>query len=136
MAVPRILIVDDFESCEILSDTLKEYGFQVDVAHDGSGALDMVQSKKHSVAVVASNLPDMDGLNLYRRLQESSQSIGVVLVTPVPCFTSLKKGVDAGMLDVLSKPINVERLVSRIEEFAEKPVPALENAAHRCNILS
>jgi two-component system alkaline phosphatase synthesis response regulator PhoP len=117
MAVPKILIVDnDYETCAYVSDVLADAGFCVDVASDAQTALE--KCKSHDVLLVESNLPDMDGVELFRRAKRLRANIRAILVTSVRTYEKLQAAIDAGMWGVLSKPLNANRLVSMIEEVA------------------
>lgn len=117
MAVPKVLIVDnDREACAYVSDVLANSGFRVDVARDAQTALR--KCKAHDVLLVESNLSDMDGVELFRRARGLRANIRGILVTTARTYERLKAAIDAGMWDVLSKPLNASRLVPMIEEVA------------------
>src|SRR6185437_16159726 len=68
----KILVVDDNEdACESLSELLTELGYETQVAHDGPTALDAVRSFKADICLLDIGLPVMDGYELARRLRES-----------------------------------------------------------------
>ena len=78
----RILIVDDDEdTCENLSDILTECGFQTDVANRGHDALDLADQKKYDLALLDFRLPCMTGFELFRHLKERAGALPAVLVT-------------------------------------------------------
>lgn len=119
MAVPKVLIVDnDHETCAYVLDVLAESGFRADVAGDAQTALERVKRKAHDVLLVEANLPDMDGVELFRRARRLHANIGAILVTSVRPYEKNRAAIEAGMWDVLSKPLNADRLVSMIEEVA------------------
>ena len=117
MAVPRVLIVDkDHETCAYVSDVLADSGFHVDVAGNGQTALQ--KCKSHDLLLVESHLPDMDGVELFRRARRLRANIRAILITPARTLEKLRAAIDAGMWDVLSKPLNANQLVRMIEEAA------------------
>lgn len=117
MAVPRVLVVDkNEETCAYVSDVLVNSGFRVDVANDAQTALEKCESQH--VLLVESDLPDIDGVELFRRAQRRHASLGAILVTHFRSYERLQTAVDAGMWDVLSKPLNVNRLIPMVEEVA------------------
>ena len=117
MAVPRVLIVDkDHETCAYASDVLADSGFHVDVASDAQTTLQ--KCKLHDVLLIESNLPDMDGVELFRRARRLRANIRAVLMTTVRSYEKLQAAIDAGMWDVLSKPLNANQLVRMIKEAA------------------
>lgn len=117
MAIPKVLVVDkDHETCAYVSDVLAESGFYVDVAVDAKTALQKCRS--HDVLLVESNLPDMDGVELFRRARRLRANVRAILVTPVRTFEKFRAAIDAGMWDVVSKPLSAKRLIPMIEEVA------------------
>jgi CheY-like chemotaxis protein len=121
MAVPKVLFVDDdHETCTYVSDLLTNAGFRVDVARDAQTAL--TKCETHDLLLVESNLSDMDGVELFRRARALCPNIRGVLVTTARTHEKLQAAIDAGMWDVLSKPLHASRLVSMIEEVAGETV--------------
>ena len=117
MAVPKVLVVDrDYESCFYVSDLLVDSGFCVDVAGDAQTALQKCNS--HDVLLIESSLPDMGGMELFRRAKGLRANIRAVLMTTVRSYEELQAAIDAGMWDVLAKPLNTNRLVRTIREVA------------------
>lgn len=119
MAVPRVLIVDkDHETCAYVSDVLADSGFHVDVASDAETALQ--KCKSHNVLLVESDLPEMNGVELFRRAKRLRANIHAILITPTRTLEEFRAAIDAGIWDVLSKPLNPNRLVPMIEEVARE----------------
>jgi DNA-binding NtrC family response regulator len=117
IATPKVLIVDkDHESCVYISDVLADYGFRVDVARDAQTALKKFRA--HDLLLVESNLSDMDGVELFRQAIGLRPNIRGILVTTARTYERLQAAIDAGMWDVLSKPLNANRLVPMIAEVA------------------
>jgi CheY-like chemotaxis protein len=99
MAVPKILIVDnDYETCAYVSDVLADAGFCVDLASDAQTALE--KCKSHDVLLVESNLPDMDGVELFRRAKRLRANIRAILVTSVRTYEKLQ----ARVVKILGRP--------------------------------
>src|SRR5438445_321145 len=68
---PRILVVDDdVDTCRNLSDILTDLGYQVETAHDGLTALELVRRRPYEVALLDYKMPGMDGLTLYREIKK------------------------------------------------------------------
>src|SRR5688500_11666237 len=82
MNAPRILIVDDEpDTCANLSDILTDLGYQVDTAHDGFAALELVERNPYDIALLDLRMPGMDGLELYRRIRLASAETVAIVVT-------------------------------------------------------
>ena len=79
---PRILVVDDDpDICDNLSDILSDLGYQVDTAHDGPAALELVSRQPYDVALLDLKMPGMDGLTLYREIKKQRAGTVSLLVT-------------------------------------------------------
>ena len=120
MIANRILIVEnDLETCNVVEETLHEAGYSVDIAPNSGSAIRKVKSQSYPAAIVAAQLPDADGNELFERIHEHQPSIAGILLTRNRSLDSLKAGIDRGFSDVLTKPINLRRLLTRVEEVAE-----------------
>ncbi len=112
-----ILIVDDDKSLrEFLEIFLSQEGYKPLVAKDGHEALSLLE--KHDVALVLSDIrmPEMDGVDLLRRIKQKDPDIPVILIT---AFASLETAVDAmkeGALDYITKPFQLDELREVIEQ--------------------
>lgn len=106
----RVLIVDDnVDAAEILSDTLTLKGHRTWVAHDGPAALALAENVHPQVALVDIGLPVMDGYELARRLRElpSSSGIRLVAVTGYGQDSDRERSASAGFHHHLVKPVNL-----------------------------
>ena len=71
MSPSRILLVDDEKDIvEMLSEVLSVYGFEVDSAHSAGEALDRIRETIYDAAILDFNLPDMDGVMLHRQIRQ------------------------------------------------------------------
>jgi len=76
MAGQRILIVDDEqEIVDLLTETLSSRGFAVDSAMDAAGALDLVRANIYDAAILDFNLPDLNGVMLHRQLRQMDEEL-------------------------------------------------------------
>ena len=79
---PSILVVDDdVDTCRNLCDILTDLGYQVDTAHDGPAALELVQRNAYDVALLDLKMPGMDGLDALPRDQGCSAGTVAIVVT-------------------------------------------------------
>ncbi len=113
----KLLVVDDDkDTCANLSDILTEFGYHVDVAHEGKGALDLLQKQDYGVALLDYKLPCMTGVELFQRMRQIRGSIKGLLVTGYASDETKEAALAAGLRRVLSKPVDVPTLVPLIEE--------------------
>jgi DNA-binding NtrC family response regulator len=133
----RILIVDDeADICENLSDIFTDFGFQVDVAYDGPSALRLVEKNAYDVALLDLRMPGMDGLELYRRIKQVSAGTVAIVVTAHATSETARSIMDAGAWSLISKPVNIPQLVSLVGEAVNSPlILVVDDDADLCNNL-
>ena len=129
-----VLVVDDERAIQrFLRPSLEENGFTVIEASTGRSALELVVAKKPDVILLDLSLPDMDGLDVLKRLREWS-SAPVIVVSARGEESDKIVGLDQGADDYLIKPFGVEELLARIrvalrhaERASRDPVPVYEH---------
>ncbi|HVV51937.1 MAG TPA: hybrid sensor histidine kinase/response regulator [Polyangia bacterium] len=114
----RILVVDDnVDLAELLSEALQEEGFQTSVAHDGRGALATWRSFLPHAGVLDVGLPDVDGYELARALRaEHGPGATLIAATGYGQPTDRSRAADAGFDCHLVKPVNVHDLVVVLDQ--------------------
>jgi two-component system, NtrC family, response regulator HydG len=121
--IPRLLIVDDEpDTCANLSDIFTDLGYQVDTAHDGFAALELVQSKPYDVALLDLRMPGMDGLELYRRIREISAGTVAIVVTAYASSDTATAVRAAGAWQIVPKPVNIAKLLGIVNEALDAPL--------------
>ncbi len=128
------LVVDDERAIQrFLRPALEEHGFSVIEASNGRSALELAASKKPDVILLDLSLPDMDGLDVLKRLREWSTA-PVIVVSARGEESDKIAGLDQGADDYLIKPFGVEELLARIrvalrhlERAARDPEPIYEH---------
>ena len=117
MTAPRVLIVDDNElNLELASFLLTTSGFEVAVAHEAVSAVAQVAAFRPELVPMDIQLPQVDGLEITRRLRADPALAGLVIVA----FTAYSmKGDEAKMLAAgcdgyISKPIDVVNFAAQV----------------------
>ena len=119
----RILIVDDEpDTCANLSDILTDLGYQVDTAHDGFAALELVKKHTYDVALLDLRMPGMDGLELYRRIREVSAGTVAIVVTAYASSDTAKSARAAGAWQIVPKPVNIGKLLGLVAHALDTPL--------------
>jgi len=102
----RVLIVDDdVELCELVSEYLGGEGFEVEAVHDGNEGLKRALSGDHVLIVLDIMLPGMNGLDVLRNLRKQSR-IPVLILTARGDDVDRIAGLEIGADDYLPKPFN------------------------------
>ncbi len=111
---PRILVIDDeLQMRRLLRMTLTSGGFQFAEAPDGETGLAECLSKKPDAVVLDLGLPDMDGLEVLRRIREWSQ-VPVLILSVREEEKQKVLALDAGADDYVTKPFGGEELLARL----------------------
>jgi len=117
----RILVVDDERAIrDLLAETLREAGHEVLTAAGGKEAFEIVSGENVQIAICDIRMPEMDGLELLRRIRDVSPETVVILIT---AFASVETAVNAlrsGAFDYILKPLIFEDIlakISRIDQF-------------------
>jgi two-component system KDP operon response regulator KdpE len=111
---PRILVVDDeSQIARVLRTGLKTHGYDVRVASDGVSALETFNDWHPDLVVTDLAMPNLDGLELCRRLREVTQIPIIVLSVRGEEKTKVE-ALDAGADDYVTKPFGMDELLARV----------------------
>lgn len=113
-----ILLVEDNEmNRDMLSRRLERRGYSVKVAEDGGTGIAMAGSALPDLILMDVGLPDVDGLEATRRLKAEPRTRGIpiIILTAHAMAGDQQQAIDAGGDDYDTKPVDLARLVSKIE---------------------
>ena len=114
----KILILDDEEEYLVsLQKFLQEFNYAVCAAITSSQALDAIKQDKPDLVLFDYKLPDMDGDLFLKRAREISPLTSYILITAWNDPAVLERFKKMGVTDVLLKPINLEKLLKRIQDI-------------------
>src|ERR1700729_3516508 len=117
---PRVLLVDDDrELCQMLSEYLAAEHFDVKSVHDGSEALSELQAGEFEIVILDVMLPSVGGLDVMRKLG-ASFSTPILMLTARGDDVDRIVGLELGADDYLSKPFNPRELVARIRAILRR----------------
>ncbi len=114
----RVLVVDDnVDAAELLSEVLRSLGHEVMVAHDGPQALEALRSFRAEVGLLDIGLPVMDGLELARRIREQGggKPLRLIALTGYGQKHDREGTRSAGFERHLTKPVDLNELVAAID---------------------
>src|SRR4051812_17500848 len=116
----RVLIVDDdVELCELVSEYLSGEGFEVEAVHDGNEGLKRSLSGEHVLVVLDIMLPGMNGLDVLRNLRKQSR-VPVLILTARGDDVDRIVGLEIGADDYLPKPFNPRELMARVRAILRR----------------
>jgi two-component system KDP operon response regulator KdpE len=110
----HILVVDDeSQITRVLRTSLSSHGYDIRVANDGETALEIMKDWAPDLVITDLAMPNMDGLELCRRLRTKTQIPIIVLSVRGEERTKVK-ALDAGADDYVTKPFGIEELLARV----------------------
>ena len=118
----KILVVDDERAVrESLRRALELEGYEIELAEDGTKALDRLHSEPEPDAMVLDVLmPGMDGLEVSRTLRREGSRLPILMLTARTQVEDRVEGLDAGADDYLTKPFALEELLARVRALLRR----------------
>jgi two-component system, NtrC family, response regulator HydG len=121
--MPSVLVVDDDQdTCRNLADILSDLGYRVDTAPNGLIALDLIRKAPYDVALLDYKMPGMTGLELYREIKKARSGTVAVIVSAYIDAATRDEALGAGAWQVLSKPVDLPRLLGLVDEALGQPL--------------
>src|SRR5947209_19794517 len=118
-----VLVVEDEASiASFVSLYLKNAGYEVGTASNGTEALALVEQEKPSLIVLDLMLPDIDGIELCRRIRQKSD-VPILLLTARDEDVDRIIGLEVGADDYMTKPFNPRELVARVKSILRRITP-------------
>ena len=116
----KVLLVEDNEmNRDMLSRRLVRRGFEVVFAVDGEQGVDLARSEKPDIILMDMSLPVMDGWEATRRVKSdnATRHVPVIALTAHAMSGDQEKALEAGCDDYDTKPVEIDRLVGKIERL-------------------
>lgn len=122
-----LLVDDDVELAEMLSDYLVQDGFLVTALHDGASAVDAALSGRFAIAVLDVMMPRLSGVEVLRRIRALS-TMPVLMLTAKGDDMDRIVGLELGADDYVPKPCQPRELAARLRAILRRSAPASEPA--------
>lgn len=123
----KVLVVDDEPNIrELLSEALELNGFAVRTAADGRQALEAVARERPDIIVLDVMMPGLDGFTVARKLREVGDSPMMLFLTAKDAVSDRIAGLTAGGDDYVTKPFSLEEVVLRLRAIMRRMRPAEE----------
>jgi two-component system response regulator AtoC len=120
MMKPAILVVDDDEVMrQTLSDVLTKRGYAVATAETGGQTLSYLKDQPFDLILLDIRLPDMDGLDVLKRLKEIESDLMVIVMTAYSDVQTAVTAIKSGAYDYIDKPFELEELKILIRKALE-----------------
>ncbi|HYJ80210.1 MAG TPA: sigma-54 dependent transcriptional regulator [Longimicrobiaceae bacterium] len=116
----KILVADDERHIvEGLQMLLADDGYEVDTATDGKQAWELAKDGGYGVVLADLRMPEVDGLELFRRMREAGVPSEVIIITGSASVDTAVSAMRQGAYDYLEKPLNVDRLKALLPKALE-----------------
>lgn len=123
----RILCVeDDPMTADYIAKGLRDAGFAVDIAEDGTTGLTRASEGGYDAIVLDRMLPGLDGLSIVTALRSSGVTTPVLMLSALASLDERVRGLRAGSDDYLTKPFALTELLARIEAVRRRGTPQTE----------
>src|SRR3954470_22821462 len=121
----KVLIIDDDEElCDLVSEYLTVEGFETTSVHDGEAGLEKALSGEYDLAILDVMMPKLNGFDVLKNLREKS-GLPVLMLTARGDDMERIVGLEIGADDYLPKPFNPRELVARLRAILRRAqVPA------------
>ncbi|MEO6906707.1 MAG: response regulator [Abditibacteriaceae bacterium] len=120
-----LLVEDNLRNQNMLSRRLEKRGYHIVIALDGESGLAMVASEKPDLILMDMSLPILDGWEATRRLKAdpATKHIPVIALTAHAMSSDRDKALEAGCDEYETKPIELERLLGKMEALLGSAAP-------------
>ena len=117
----KVLLVEDEASLSmIIQQTLKNLGFDITIAPDGEEGLRLLPHVQPDVIVADIMMPNMDGMEMVRRLRKTDRKTPVLFLTARSSVSDVVEGFELGADDYLRKPFSMLELIVRIRALVKR----------------
>ena len=133
--IPRVLVVDDEKAIQrFLKNALSSAEFSVHVAEGGKEALAAAVAIRPDLIILDLGLPDMDGVEVLRRLREWTQ-VPIIILSVRDREDEKVTALDSGADDYVTKPFGIGELLARMRVALRKSIPQSPEPVYRVDGL-
>lgn len=117
----KILLVEDEEQLRKLTKRfLERHGYLVDDVDNGKDALERVSANGYDCLVLDLNLPEVDGVEVAKRIRDSGNSLPIIMLTARSQIYDKLEGFDNGADDYMTKPFDMKELLARVKAILRR----------------
>jgi len=117
----RILIVDDDENIrKVLTTILEDEGYIVESVDTAKKAIKRTKRKSYNLALIDIRLPDMEGIELLTRIQDTTPKMRKLIITGYPTLQNAMEAVNRGADAYIMKPFDMEKVLATIKDELKK----------------
>ena len=120
MSIKILLVDDEKDFTEVLSERMEARGFSVEIADSGPVAINKVKEKSYDAIILDLAMPEMDGIDVLKILLKENPDLQIIFLTG---HATLEKGIEAvklGAVDFMEKPVDIDKLLEKVNEAKTK----------------
>lgn len=115
-----LIVDDDSDMTETLSDILREMDYLAQTANDGEAAVRKVADNGFQIALMDIKMPGMDGVEVCKRIKKIQPGINVIMMTAYSSDRLVDEAVKVGAREVLKKPLEIGNVLAILGEIAKE----------------
>jgi len=115
-----LLLEDDANLNETITEFLEEHGFEVTPVYDGFEAQDKLYESKYDLLLLDVNTPGINGFTLLKEAREADVLAPAIFITSLDSIDDLEKGFESGCDDYIRKPFVLKELLIRVETLLKR----------------
>lgn len=116
-----ILIVDDnVNLSKTISFILQKRGYSVDIVESGAEAIEKVKEKSYYLILLDIKMQTMNGVEAFKKIKTIDSDVIVIMMTAYAVEDLIQEAIEEGAYGVLYKPLDMDKLISSIEESKEE----------------
>ena len=120
MSIKILLVDDEKDFTEVLSERMEARGFIVEIADSGPIAINKVKEKLYDAIILDLAMPEMNGIDVLKILLKENPDLQIIFLTG---HATLEKGIEAvklGAVDFMEKPVDIDKLLEKVNEAKTK----------------
>jgi DNA-binding NtrC family response regulator len=120
MSVKILLVDDEKDFTEVLSERMETRGFSVEIADSGPVAIEKVKERAYDAIILDLAMPEMDGIDVLKILLKENPDLQIIFLTG---HATLEKGIEAvklGAVDFMEKPVDIDTLLEKVNDAKTK----------------
>lgn len=115
-----LLLEDDLNLSETVSEYLKDSGFEVSCVYDGDEAIELIYEHNFDLLLLDVNVPNKNGFEVLKEVRKNNKKTAAIFITSLNSMDSLEEGFNSGCDDYIRKPFELKELLIRVKTILKK----------------
>lgn len=115
-----LIVEDDPDIADLIEIHLKDIGYELDRAEDGATGIEMALGRDYALVILDVMLPEVDGLDVCRRIRETKKRLPIVMLTSKSEELDKVLGLELGADDYITKPFSIREFIARIRALLRR----------------